>query len=90
MPAFIMTQSEARKIIANFTGNSVTDAYISTEILRSIVYALPSTDEALDFLYKVQANANTETTNGFGANFKRLKRAALKITREIQDNPTLF
>ena len=84
-----MTQSEARKIIANFTGDSVTDAYISTENLREIVYALPSTDEALAFLYKVMANADTETKNGFGANFKRLKRAALKITRELQNTPTV-
>ena len=54
----IMTQAEARQIIRNFTGDSVSDAYLYTETLRSIANALPDKQEAIDFmLYPINQEA---------------------------------
>ena len=85
----IMTQAEARQIIRNFTGDTVEDAYLYTETLRSIANALPDKQEAINFMLKVRQNANTDD-NIFGANFKRIKRAALKVQRELEADLSLF
>ena len=84
-----MTQDEARQIISEFTGDSVSDAYLNAESLRAICYALPTKEEALDFLLKVRTHADTEASV-FGAEFKRLKRNALKLQKQMQDDLTLF
>ena len=83
-----MTQDKARKIISEFTGDSVSDAYLNAESLRAICYVLPK-EEALDFLLKVRTHADTEASV-FGAEFKRLKRNALKLQKQMQDDLTLF
>ena len=85
----IMTQAEARQIIRNFTGDTVEDAYLYTETLRSIANALPDKQEAINFMLKVRRNINTENLI-FGANYKRVKRAALKVQRELEADLSLF
>ena len=85
----IMTQDEARQIISEFTGDRVQDAYLNAESLRAICYALPTKEEALDFLFKVKQSADTEAI-AYGANFKRLKQNALKLQLQMQDDLTLF
>ena len=84
-----MTTKQARDYIDNYTGDSVTDAYLNMDMLRAICYALPTTEEAMQFLWKVRRNANTEAV-AFGVNFKRQKRNALKLQQELEQNLTLF
>ena len=84
-----MTTAQAREYIENYTGDSVTDAYLNMDMLRAICNVLPTKAEAMDFLWKVRQNAATEDTV-FGVNFKRQNRNALKLQRELEQNLTLF
>ena len=89
-----MTTQQARKRISEFTGNKIADAYLLMPELKAICYALPSTDEAIEFLNNVVVLADTDkqTINGevFSKEYKRLKRNAQKLAHQLQDTPTLF
>ena len=84
-----MTDSEARERVEAFTGRSVKDASLHMRHLKAICNALLDLNEAIDFLNKVIELADTEKETivgeAFTKEFKRLKRNAQKLVREMQN-----
>ena len=91
-----MTTKEARSRIEAYGKSIVSDAYLNMKLLREIVYALPTTQEAIDFLMNVRrrardaAESEKESGGGFSRNFHQQRRNALKLCQELEKTPMLF